>query len=55
MHKYVQWMKQLNLFKVANERTEDNIKRQKIITRVYLILLIGMIIFIAHHFFDSIF
>jgi hypothetical protein len=40
-------MKRLNLFKVANDRTENSIKQQKIITRVYLILLTGMVTFIV--------
>jgi hypothetical protein len=44
VRKYVQWIKQLNLFKMANKRTENNTKQQKIITRIYLILVIGMII-----------
>ncbi|CAF1391349.1 unnamed protein product [Adineta ricciae] len=39
-----QFIKQLNLFKNINERSETNIKQQRIITRVYLILLIGSII-----------
>ena len=44
IYKFGQSLKQLNLFKVANERTENDIKQQKIISRVYLILLTGMII-----------
>ncbi|UJR12721.1 hypothetical protein I4U23_016895 [Adineta vaga] len=36
-------IEQLNLFKNILQRTEDSIKRQKIITRVYLILLFGTI------------
>jgi hypothetical protein len=43
-------MKRLNLFKAANNRTENSIKQQKIITRVYLILLAGMVIFTARAF-----
>ena len=39
LQKCVEWIKQLNLFKVANKRTEDDIKQQKLTTRVYLILL----------------
>jgi hypothetical protein len=39
-------VKRLNLFKVTNERTENDIKQQKIITRVFLILLTGMVIFV---------
>ena len=45
---FFQWIKRLNLFKVANERTENHIREQKMITRVYLILLISMTICIAH-------
>ncbi|CAF1176295.1 unnamed protein product [Adineta steineri] len=41
IYKFIESVKRLNLFKVANERTENNIKQQKIITRVYLILLTG--------------
>jgi len=48
VRKFSQWMKRLNLFKVNNERTENDIKQQKIFTRVYLILLTGMIIFTIH-------
>lgn len=32
-------VKHLNLFKKVNERSEESVKRQKLITRVYLILL----------------
>ena len=39
LKKCVEWIKQLNLFKVANQRTENDIKQQKLTTRVYLILL----------------
>ena len=38
-------MKRLNLFNDKNNQTENSIKQQKIITRVYLILFVGMIIF----------
>ncbi|CAF1305597.1 unnamed protein product [Adineta ricciae] len=41
--KLVQLLKQLNLFKNVNHRTESSLKQQRIITRVYLILLIGSI------------
>ena len=41
-------MKQLNLFKETDEQTENSIKQQKIITRVYLMLVAGMIIFCTH-------
>lgn len=36
---FVEWIKKLNLFKFANERTENDIKQQRTITRVYLLLL----------------
>ena len=39
--KFVRLMKQLNLFKHIERRTEDDIKQQKITTRIYLILLSG--------------
>ena len=48
VRKFAHWMKRLNSFKVADDRTENSIKQQKIITRVYLILLTGMITFTAH-------
>ena len=38
-----QSVKHLNLFKRADDRAEESVKRQKIITRVYLILLTGNI------------
>ncbi|CAF1649187.1 unnamed protein product, partial [Adineta ricciae] len=41
--KLIERIKRLNLFKKAAERTEEAIKRQRIITRFYLILLIGTI------------
>ncbi|CAF1165707.1 unnamed protein product [Adineta ricciae] len=41
--KLVERIKRLNLFKKAAERTEEAIKRQRIITRFYLISLIGSI------------
>ncbi|UJR34643.1 hypothetical protein I4U23_027420 [Adineta vaga] len=40
-------MKRLNLFKKIDDRTEDGIKKQKIITRVYLFLLTGSIIILV--------
>ena len=43
-------MQRLNLFKVANDRLENSVKQQKIMTRTYLILLTGRITFIAHVF-----
>lgn len=45
---FFQWLKRLNLFRVANERTENDIREQKMVTRVYLILLISMIVCIVH-------
>ena len=42
LSKCVQWIKQVNLFKVVNERTENDIKQQKLITRIYLIALLSM-------------
>ncbi|UJR18428.1 hypothetical protein I4U23_005333 [Adineta vaga] len=39
LYKFVQYIKQLNLFKNLTKRTENDIKKQKIITIVYLILL----------------
>jgi len=46
----IQSLKRINLFKVNNERTENHIKQQKIITCVYLILLTGMNIFTVYVF-----
>jgi hypothetical protein len=40
--KFAQSVKQLNLFKMYDDGTDNPIKRQKIITRIYLILLVGM-------------
>ncbi|UJR12465.1 hypothetical protein I4U23_016641 [Adineta vaga] len=37
--KFIIWIKQLNIFKSANERRDIDIKRQRIITRIYFILL----------------
>ena len=36
---FIEWIKKLNLFKLATERTENDIKQQRTITRVYLVLL----------------
>ncbi|CAF0991108.1 unnamed protein product [Adineta steineri] len=41
--KFAQTIKRLNLFKNINDRTEQSIKHQKMVTRVYLILLFGSI------------
>ncbi len=48
--KFAQSVKKLNLFKMHNDGTDNPIKRQKIITRIYLILLGGMFFFSAHAF-----
>ena len=37
------WAKQLNLFKSGNDRTEHTRRKQRIMTRIYLLLLTGMI------------
>ncbi|UJR19141.1 hypothetical protein I4U23_022271 [Adineta vaga] len=37
------WMKQLNIFESASRRTSNDIKQQRISTRIYLILLSGLI------------
>jgi hypothetical protein len=41
---FVEWLKRLNLFKKRNDRSEDSIKQQKIVTYVYLVLLTGIAI-----------
>ncbi|UJR17370.1 hypothetical protein I4U23_004265 [Adineta vaga] len=46
LRKFVHWLKQLNLFKQLHQRTEKDVKRQKITTRVYLILLCSLFIMI---------
>ena len=48
LRKYVRLLKQLNWFKMAADRTANGVKQQQIATRVYIILLAGMIIFIEH-------
>ena len=45
--RFVRWMKHLNLFKKIDDRSEDSIKQQRIITRVYLVLLIGKVVIAA--------
>ncbi|CAF1660120.1 unnamed protein product, partial [Adineta ricciae] len=47
LSKFIQWMKRLNLFKTINDRTENSIKQQRIITRVYLVLLTSSIIILT--------
>ncbi|CAF1144697.1 unnamed protein product [Adineta steineri] len=46
MRKIGRWMRQLNLFKAADRRTEKDVKLQKISTRLYLILLTGASLFL---------
>ncbi|CAF3662865.1 unnamed protein product [Adineta steineri] len=41
IRKLGQYLKRLNLFKKSDQRAENNIKQQRISTRVYLILLFG--------------
>ncbi len=48
IRKFGRSVKRLNLFKVTNQRTEKDIKQQKISTRVYLALLTGMFTFSAY-------
>ena len=48
----IKWLKQLSLFKSENERTEENIKQERIITYVYLILFASMFIFILVYLFS---
>ena len=38
------WMKQWNLFKSVNKRSANDIKQQRIVTRIYVILFTSMII-----------
>ena len=40
--KFIQWIKQINVFKSFNSQNPNSIKQQYIITRVYLILLAGI-------------
>ncbi|UJR19296.1 hypothetical protein I4U23_022425 [Adineta vaga] len=42
MFKPIESMKKLNLFKNINDKTENSIKQQRIITRIYLILLLAL-------------
>ena len=49
----IQSMKQLNLFKNIYRRTPDDIKRQRIATRTYLICLIGKMILLKNFIFLS--
>jgi hypothetical protein len=45
IRKLAQWIKQLNMFKWFNCQNRDAVKQQYIITRVYLILLAGIVFF----------
>ncbi|UJR06899.1 hypothetical protein I4U23_011189 [Adineta vaga] len=47
LYKFIHWLERLNFFKQIDQRTEDDIKRQKIMTRVYLVLLWGLLIIIV--------
>jgi hypothetical protein len=42
INKFGQFFKHLNLFKMADRRTQNDIKQQRVFTRVYLISLFGM-------------
>ena len=44
---FIQWIKQVNLFKDARKRTEQDIKQQKITSHVYLILFLVSIIILV--------
>ncbi|CAF1442062.1 unnamed protein product [Adineta ricciae] len=50
LRKYGRSLQQLNLYKTAADRTANSIKQQQIMTRVYIILLIGsfMILLLFH-------
>ena len=43
IRKLIQWLKRLNLFKSIHNRTKDDVAQQRIITRVYLFLLLSKI------------
>ncbi|CAF1210287.1 unnamed protein product [Adineta ricciae] len=54
IHKLGEWIKQLNLFKSVADRTTDDIKQQRITTRLYLILFTSLIlIFLLYHSFNT--
>ena len=42
--RFIQWMKRLNLFKKVNDQSENSIRQQRIITRIYLVSLTGIVI-----------
>ncbi|CAF3744343.1 unnamed protein product [Adineta steineri] len=44
IQRFVQWIKQLNMFKLVTHKTPTDIKQQRITTRVYLILLAGSLL-----------
>ncbi|UJR12400.1 hypothetical protein I4U23_016577 [Adineta vaga] len=49
LRKYGRIMERLNLFKAASQRTEKDIKQQRISTRLYLVLLTGsLLLFFAY-------
>ena len=39
---FAQWIERLNLFKQANEKTENHLKQQRITTHLYLMFLMGI-------------
>ncbi|CAF1152034.1 unnamed protein product [Adineta steineri] len=47
IRRLVQWTKQLNIFKLVTHKTPTDIKQQRITTRVYLILLAGMVLLLV--------
>ena len=42
--RFIQWVKHLNLFKKVDDQSENSIRQQRIITRLYLVLLTGIVI-----------
>jgi hypothetical protein len=42
----IQWIKQMNMFKLIDRRTSNDIKEQRISTRIYLSLFAGMILLV---------
>ncbi|CAF1477595.1 unnamed protein product [Adineta ricciae] len=42
---FVRWMKRLNLFKKLDDRSDESVKQQRLMTRVYLALLMGTLHF----------
>ncbi|CAF0881578.1 unnamed protein product [Adineta ricciae] len=41
IHKIIQWMKQLNIFPSVQQKTPNDIKEQRLATKIYLLLLSG--------------